>query len=118
MLILARLLEHPPEVRNHESLLIAALPARSGAAAPSAAALAAVCGQLAGAGTGEGFWLEQGALLQTNDSVLSPDVLAVFAFYYREEAVLIRRLTQTLGAIGDEFGEFLSHRRGPLHPPL
>jgi DNA-binding CsgD family transcriptional regulator len=45
-------------------------------------------------------------------------VLAVSEFYYREEAVLTRRLTQTLGAIGYEFGEFLSHRRGQLHPPL
>lgn len=42
----------------------------------------------------------------------------MFEFYYREEAVLTRRLTQTLGAIGDEFGELLSRRRGQIHPPL
>jgi two-component system, NarL family, nitrate/nitrite response regulator NarL len=31
--------------------------------------------------------------------------------------VLTRRLTQTLGAIGYQFGELLS-RRGQIHPPL
>lgn len=48
----------------------------------------------------------------------SGDVLAVLEFYYRDEAVLTPRLTQTLGAIGSEVGEFLSHRRSELHPPL
>jgi EAL domain-containing protein (putative c-di-GMP-specific phosphodiesterase class I) len=51
-------------------------------------------------------------------SPLTGRACRVREFYYREEAVLTRRLTQTLGAIGDEFGEFLSHRRGPLRPPL
>jgi DNA-binding CsgD family transcriptional regulator len=48
----------------------------------------------------------------------SGDVLAVLEFYYREEAVLTPRLTYTLGAIGSELGEFLSHRLSELHPPL
>jgi DNA-binding CsgD family transcriptional regulator len=47
------------------------------------------------------------------------EVLAVLEFYCPEESRPTARLIQTIGAIGNELGEFLSRRAGQLHsPPL
>jgi PAS domain S-box-containing protein len=42
-------------------------------------------------------------------------VLAVLEFYYPQESRPTARLTQTLSALGNELGEFLSRRQGELH---
>ena len=47
------------------------------------------------------------------------EVLAVFEFYYREEARPTARWTHTMSAIGYEIGSFLSRRWSQMHePPL
>jgi DNA-binding CsgD family transcriptional regulator len=49
-------------------------------------------------------------------AVHAGEVLAVLEFYYREESRPTDRLLQTMNAMGYELGEFLSRRRGQLHP--
>ncbi|MFL5953639.1 MAG: PAS domain-containing protein [Gaiellaceae bacterium] len=49
-------------------------------------------------------------------AVQPPDVLAVLEFYSSEPGRLTRRLARSLGGIGYELGEFLSHRHGDLAP--
>ena len=50
-------------------------------------------------------------------AVHAGEVLAVVELYSRDELRPAARLSQTMGAIGHELGEFLSHRRGQLRPP-
>jgi DNA-binding CsgD family transcriptional regulator len=45
------------------------------------------------------------------------EVLAVLEFYHREEVSPTARLTDTLGAIGCELGEFIARRRGQFREP-
>lgn len=50
-------------------------------------------------------------------AVHAGEALAVVELYCRDELRPAARLSQTMGAIGHELGEFLSHRRGQLRPP-